>query len=145
MLPRRGVPIPARRLDLEVVATERSSELSGPVLESYARNKEEVADDGVRVLRDLPFGDAFAPEDTPFFLADTQPNPVEVDDSDTDGIPVGLPDLIGFTDVEAPVEEPAKVPVVEGSPVASSASPVVVVVASLIGVVVGAVGMWLVG
>jgi hypothetical protein len=154
MLARRGVPIPARRLDLEPVASASSADLSGSVLDHYARNEETASAEPVPILRDLPFGDAFAPPvgETPFYLDDTAPIPIEVDDSDTDGIPIGLPDLLTFADVDVP--SPPVVPAAAAQAPAPSSPvedrppvfPIVPVIGAFVaGLVVGVVGMLIVG
>jgi hypothetical protein len=105
MFPRRGVPIPARKLHLEPVQPAEAPSLSGKALEHYVRNEEEATDAPVPILRDLPFGNAYAPAQTPFHLDDTQPTAIDLNDGDTDGIPTGLPDLLTFIDVVPVVVE----------------------------------------
>ncbi|MCA9567963.1 MAG: hypothetical protein KC656_08975 [Myxococcales bacterium] len=154
MLPRRGVPMPARPLALEPV--DPTPSLAGPRLDQYVRNQD--PGEPVPILRDLPFGNALGTADTPFFMDSGPTGSVDLDEADTDGIPTGLPDLLGFTDVAlepsaepASPEEPAPVlapvePAAAPRPVAPvddtpTFGPVGLGVAFVLGLVVGAVAV----
>lgn len=111
LIPRRGVPIPARPLVLEPVSP--SPALQRTQLDDYVRNASDREE--VEVMRDLPFGQSPFAAHTPFgsdtpFHAEGEGDTV-FDDGDTDGIPVGLPDLLHpvVPERSLPVEAPPPV------------------------------------
>lgn len=114
MFPRRSVPIPARSLTLEPV--QPTPELSSAQLDNYVRNTDDPDSEEVPILRDLPFGQAPLGGEMPFHVGGGEtPFDEGTFDGDTEGIPVGLPDLFAAAPPSSPTPE---APVLVAPPVA---------------------------